>query len=317
MKILFTGASSFTGGWFVQALTAAGHEVTATLLRTVGEYAGVRRQRAERVSRAARRVETCAFGEARFVELIESGPAFDLLCHHAAEVTHYKSPDFDIPGALAKNTRNLRAVLAALRKRGARGLILTGSVFENGEGAGSDGLPAFSPYGLSKALTAQTFAHFAASAGVRLGKFVIANPFGPFEEPRFTHYLVRHWFEGKTPAVNTPLYVRDNIHVSLLASAYADFTARFAAGETTRSAPSGYVESQGDFALRFASNMESRLGRPCPVELARQSDFSEPRIRINTDALDPQRLGWSEAQAWDELAGYYRQVFSAHRPGGP
>ncbi len=311
MRILFTGASSFTGCWFVQALVAAGHTVTATLRGGAGSYEGLRRRRVERVSRCAGVVEGCAFGDARFAELLETGPAFDLLCHHGADVTNYKSPDFDVAAALSGNTHNVRAVLAALRKRGPTALLLTGSVFESGEGAGSDGLPAFSPYGLSKALTAQVFHYHAAVAGVRLGKFVIANPFGPYEEPRFTHYLVRHWFEGKTPAVNTPLYVRDNIHVSLLAAAYADYAARFAAGDAPpHLAPSGYVESQGSFALRFAAQMQARLERPCPVELVRQTDFAEPRIRINTDALDPQRLGWDEARAWDELAEYYRQVFA-------
>ena len=34
-------------------------------------------------------------------------------------------------------------------------MVLTGSVFEHGAGEGSDGLPAFSPYGVSKSLTAE------------------------------------------------------------------------------------------------------------------------------------------------------------------
>ena len=34
MKILFTGASSFTGFWFARALAAAGHEVVATFRET-------------------------------------------------------------------------------------------------------------------------------------------------------------------------------------------------------------------------------------------------------------------------------------------
>jgi hypothetical protein len=46
---------------------------------------------------------------------------------------------------------------------------------------------------------------------------VIANPFGPLEEPRFCAYLVKTWAAGQVPEVRTPLYVRDNIHVSLLA----------------------------------------------------------------------------------------------------
>src|SRR5690606_13203848 len=147
-------------------------------------------------------------------------------------------------------------------------VLVTGSVFEPGEGAGSDGLPAFSPYGLSKALTAQCFEYYAQAHGLRMGKFVIPNPFGPFEEPRFTHYLVRNWHEGKVPTVSTPAYVRDNIHVSLLAKAYVAFAAQLPATPgTQRHHPSGYIEMQGAFALRFAAEMQPRLGLPCPVEL--------------------------------------------------
>ena len=79
---------------------------------------------------------------------------WDLLCHHAADVTNYKSPDFDAVGAVQNNTRNLVTVLQALKSAGCGKSVLTGTVFEGGEGAGSQGLPDFSPYGLSKALTA-------------------------------------------------------------------------------------------------------------------------------------------------------------------
>ena len=106
---------------------------------------------------------------------------------------------------------------------------MTGSVFEGGEGAGSQGLPDFSPYGLSKALTAQVFRYYCARAGMGLGKFVIPNPFGPYEEPRFTAYLMKNWLAGATPACSSPAYVRDNIHVSLLAKVYARFAEEFPA----------------------------------------------------------------------------------------
>ena len=58
---------------------------------------------------------------------------------------------------------------------------------------------------------------------ISLGKFVIPNPFGPLEEPRFTHYLAKKWFAKEVAIVNTPLYVRDNIHVSLLAKSYVHY----------------------------------------------------------------------------------------------
>ncbi len=81
--------------------------------------------------------------------------------------------------ALGNNTHNLPGVLEALKTAGCHRLLLSGSVFERGEGAGSQGLPDFSPYGLSKALTAQVFRYYCARAGIGLGKFVIPNPFGP------------------------------------------------------------------------------------------------------------------------------------------
>lgn len=306
MKILFTGASSFTGSWFVRELAAAGHEVTATLRQAADSYPDeLRRKRAASLAGNCRVVHGVSFGDERFLGLVKEG-GWDLLAHHAADVTNYKSPDFDTVAALANNTRNLAPVLAALR--GAR-VLLTGSVFEGGEGAGSQGLPDFSPYGLSKALTAQVFRYHCARAGLALGKFVIPNPFGPFEEPRYTAHLLKNWFAGTTPTCSSPSYVRDNIHVALLAKEYARFAVELPAAGFARRNPSGYVESQGAFTLRVAEAMRPRLGLPCPVQLAQQTEFPEPRVRINTDVPDAAALGFDEGRAWDEFAEYYRGLF--------
>ena len=64
-----------------------------------------------------------------FLDLI-GAQSFDLLCHHAARVTGYRSPDFDVVAALAENTRELPRVLRTMRANGMRGVVLTGSVFE-------------------------------------------------------------------------------------------------------------------------------------------------------------------------------------------
>jgi nucleoside-diphosphate-sugar epimerase len=306
LKVLLTGASSFTGLWFARELAGRGHEVVATFRAAPDGYEGVRRRRVEQLAKGVRCVHGAAFGDDAFLALVEREGPFELLCHHAADATGYKSPDFDVVGALARNTRELGRVLDALARRGGRAVLLTGSVFEGGEGAGSEGLPHFSPYGLSKALTAQRVEYETARAGLGYGKFVIPNPFGPFEEPRFTHHLIGSWLAGRTPAVNTPDYVRDNIHVSLLARAYADYAQRLAEGRAPgRTNPSGYVESQGRFAERVAAQMTRRLGVPCPLDLREQTHFDEPRVRINTDPVDGRGLGWDESRAWDALAEYY------------
>ncbi len=308
MKILFTGASSFTGLWFVRELAAAGHEVTAIFRHRTGEYPDLpRRRRVELVGEVCRPVYGCSFGDESFVALIRQGN-WDLLCHHAAEVTDYKNPHFDAVAAVQNNTRNLITVLGALKTAGCGKLILTGTVFEGGEGAGSQGLPDFSPYGLSKALTARVFQFYCSRAGLSLGKFVIPNPFGPYEEPRFTAYLLKNWLAGAIPVCSSPSYVRDNIHVSLLAKVYAHFARDLTSVPGfTRINPSGYAESQGAFSLRLAEEMRVRLNLPCLVELKKQTDFPEPRVRINTDFPDVEAVGWNESTAWDGLAAYYQR----------
>jgi UDP-glucose 4-epimerase len=308
VKILVTGGSSFTGCWFVRELAAAGHQVTATFRREPSAYPeDVRRRRVALAADRCRPVFDVSFGDDAFIKLVK-GDAWDLFAHHAAEVTNYKSPDFDVVGALGRNTRNVRGVVDALAGAGCRRVLLTGSIFEQGEGVGSEGLPAFSAYGLSKGLTAEIFKHYCRVAGMHLGKFVIPNPFGPFEEPRFTAYLINAWLSGGTPACATPAYVRDNIHVSLLAKAYVRFAEQLPATTGfSRSNPSGYAETQGAFTRRVAEEMRSRLARPCPVDVKMQETFPEPRVRINTDVLDAVSLGWSESDAWDALAAYYSE----------
>ena len=307
LKVLLTGASSFTGYWFVRALAEAGHEVTAVFTRECLAAYGdeLRGTRVRQLQEICRPVYGCSFGDNYFLEQIKA-TAPDVLCHHGAEVTNYRSPDFDFSQAVANNTHRIQEVLAALGSAGCNRIALSGTIFEGGEGAGSDGLPHFSPYGLSKSLTAQVFRHFCQASEFSLGKFVIPNPFGPYEEPRFTAYLIRTWRAGETPCVQTPAYIRDNIHVSLLAKHYARFVANLPSTPGfAQTHPSGYVESQGAFAQRFAREMESRLDIPCSVELADQTEFAEPRIRINTEPLSSVALDWSETLAWDELAEYY------------
>ena len=144
-----------------------------------------------------------------------------------------------------------------------------------------------------------------------MGKFVIPNPFGPWEDPRFISYLARTWSAGQVAAVRTPDYIRDNIPVSLLSAAYVEFAEQLPhASAFTKLNPRGYVETQGAFAERVAREMRSRTSWECGLELAVQTAFDEPMERMNTDQLDGPKLGWSESAAWDELAEYYERTLA-------
>lgn len=303
MKVLLTGASSFTGYWFAKALTEAGHEVVAPLFRARDAYWGdTRADRVLALESMVRLVPECAFGSNAFMALLDEG--FDLLAHHAATVGDYRSDDFDIIGAVAANTQNLRAIMNSGKLQG---MVLTSSVFAQGEGAGTAPLLAFSPYGLSKGITSDIVTYRAAEAGLPLGRFVIPNPFGPLEEPRFCAYLIRTWKAGETASVRTPAYVRDNIHVDLLARAYVRYADDLLAGRAAATFyPSGYVESQGAFATRFAVEMRSRLGLACGLDLAHQTEFSEPAFRVNTELATIYVPEWNEKVAWDKVGEFYK-----------
>jgi UDP-glucose 4-epimerase len=304
MRILFTGGSSFSGFWFIKELASKGHDIVAVFRRELDEYTDdLRRSRVDSLAGHCHRVFSTSFGNDRFLKMMKQ-QKFDLLCCHGAEVTNYNKPDFDLNAAVTTNTYRLPDVLDALADAGCNKLLLTGSVFENDEGAGSTDLRAFSPYGLSKGFTWQVFRYHAQIRSITLGKFVIPNPFGPYEERRFTHYLMKNWSEGLTPTVNTPNYVRDNIHISLLAKSYVHFAATLREG-ISRINPSGYVESQGAFTQRFATQMRQRLDWKCEFALKEQNEYPEPRVRINTECCDVRTLNWNETTAWDELAAYY------------
>ncbi|MCW6507715.1 NAD(P)-dependent oxidoreductase [Lichenifustis flavocetrariae] len=310
MRILLTGASSFTGAWFATALVQAGHTVTAPFRGTSGSYEGARGQRVKSLGGLVEPIWGLSFGDERFQDLVAS-QSFDLFCHHAAEMTDYRSWSFDSLAATAANTRNARPVLERLVEKGCAALIVTGSVFEPFEGLGDPQHRSFNPYGLSKHLSFEVLRLEAERLKLAIGKFVIPNPFGPREEFRFTSFLAREWIAGRVPKVATPAYVRDNIPVSLLTRSYVDFvTRKLAENASLRGTPSGYIEDQGAFAHRVARELAPRLGCPCPVELAVQTDFLEPLVRVN-DQRAPQLFpDWSESGAWDDLAAYYKTVFS-------
>jgi UDP-glucose 4-epimerase len=312
MKILMTGSSSFTGFWFASSLAGKGHNLTLTFTRDKDTYSGLRAERIRRLCELphVQCIWNYSFGTAEFMELL--GEKFDVVCHHGAYVEDYKSPAFNITHAVTENTRDCDKFILQAKKTGVKKLLLTGSVFEANEGTGSLPLVAFSPYGLSKTFTWEIFRYWAWKHDFPVAKFVIPNPFGPYEEPRFCNYLVQNWAKGIVPSVKTPDYIRDNIHVDLLASCYVA-----AAEQETKNSitfnPSGYVGSQKEFTLKFAKEIGSRLGFKTNVEFAVQQEFDEPVSRANTQSAVESHKDWNESGAWDRLASYYEQMLGRNK----
>lgn len=303
-RVLLTGASSFTGMWIAEALAAAGFDVIAPLLRPKADYDPERLARIVRVEQVAEVVYDRPFGSPAFLDLVAAYPDIAALAHHAADVTGYRDPGFDAEAAFDRNLAGAPEVLRRLAGQGARVAVVTGTVFEAGEGECPEEPLAVTPYGLSKTLTNIALQHHVAWAGLTFGRFVIPSPYGAFEQQRsFPAYLFRTWAAGETPVVRTPLYLRDHLPAPRLARAYAQHLAALLrdANAPRVARPSGWIATQGDFAKKVAAEAARRLGRDCSVAFADQTEFPEPLRRVNRDPAPAQ----DEAAFWDAYVGWY------------
>lgn len=310
MNILFTGASSFTGYWFVKNLTESGHSVTVTLRKKVTEYDGIKRLRVEELAKIATVAERMTFGTKYFLELVNS-QAWDIFCHHAATTEKEQPLKFDFIAALKNNTRNVNMVLENLAAQGCNKLLLTGANIEPNEGRGTEPLRAFSPYGLSKGLTWEVFRYFAFVNKIKMFKFIVPTPFGPLEDSHSPTFVIKAWLGHEIPTVSTPRYIRDYMHVDLLARTYAAYVDSILTNNTDdeKFSPSGYIEAQSNFTNRIAVEMRQRIKRPCDFAITDQNDFPQPIERANVNQVIPDDYGFDIKDAWDKLAEYYLKMY--------
>jgi UDP-glucose 4-epimerase len=299
LRILFVGGSSFTGYYFVRRLAEAGHEVHVTFTGNLDGYSGLRGRRVEDLLKVSIVHWGVKFGDQKFTELLRRG--FNTLAIHFAYMEEYRSSSFDLMKALRINTNNIEGISKEFALSGGRRIVYTGTVFEPNEGVSEDPARAFSPYGLSKSITSEIVSYWAGINKLQFSKFIISNPFGPLEDAKFTRYLIETWIKKEEVVVKTPRYIRDNIHVTILAENYC----RFIESEDDRAAPSGFAESQGDFVKRCAREIGGRTGLECNFIELEQTVFTEPLIRVNPGTSYIKDHTKLESLAWDSIAWNY------------
>ncbi len=312
MRVLMTGASSFTGMWLVLALAKRGVETVAALRGDPRRYDALRQARMAEVAAHAAVLPEAPMGSKALFEAAESLGPFDTLILHGAQVGSFRDIPYDAGRAVIANTAGLERLLVRMKRGGLRRVALTGSVFEAGEGKGAcqgDARAAIGGYGFAKTMTSEIIQEACEREGIPLVKFVIASPFGAYAKPGFVAHLLQSWQAGETPLVRHPHLVRDWLPADCLAEAHADFIAAEGnvKGPIKRLTPSCFAMSNGAFAQMLAREMAPRLGLPCKVRLADPPEpVDEPVVRTGFSRIaaadDPIRLqtAFDRLVAWHE-----------------
>ncbi|MEC7986722.1 MAG: NAD(P)-dependent oxidoreductase [Myxococcota bacterium] len=293
LKILLSGASSFSGFHILQSLSQAGHEVWATLQSPTSSYRDLKKRRIQSLPSNIRIVENTPFGSTGFLNLLEE--EFDIYGHHGAWTQNYRSIDYELHRAFENNTHNIKAVMECLSRTQTH-VVISSSIFE-----GNAQTPPFSPHGLVKSITTQAFFLYAQLYDVPISRLVIPNPFGPLDNAKIIAYLCKEWFAGRVPIVQTPQYIRDNIPVDLLALSYRYWIEQPRSFQSSFH-PSGYQSSMGEFAKRVAKELAPRLQIDCPIQFAVQTRFEQPKTLINNISAHMLCPQWSEERFWDLFA---------------
>ena len=300
MRVLLTGASSFTGFWIARALLDQGVEVVGALRGRRDEGEPLRQQRLARLAGRCPLVVEAGMGTSSLLEVAAAERPFDLLWLHGAEVGAFRRADYDPMRAAAATTAGAASLMAASR---CAGVIVSGSVFEADEGRGDGTRGAIGAYGLAKSIAWQMLRFAAEERGLPITKLVIAHPFGPLEKPGLTAALLRAWSEGRPAILRHPTMVRDFLPVTWLARAAADLALTPAHRWPPRTTPSAFAEPVASFAGRFAEAMRARSALACQLTIAAEPS-SEPTLRVGLDRLREADDPSARDHFWNEYAAF-------------
>lgn len=306
MNIVISGATSMSGAFIARELLERNYSVTAVTQTPIGEQQEVVKNRIKDIQGSIRWFDGAPHGSDALKNALSSAKA-DTYIFHAHPMEGYKTRNYDLGGAVSAIVSNLHQELKTFADAGGTRVIYSGSVFEPNTQLQSSPNVAASIYGISKSMVWETLRLDCQNLGISLDKVTIPNPFGPGEIGRFGNYLVGQWKRSQLPVIQTPAYIRDNIHVRELAVRYADLVKVSEHGGINLR-PSGYVESQLTFAKRVSDEFSSRLEENLPIEYLEQLMFTEPRVLIN-DGSTSNNFHELEKQYWDEyFDSYFNEV---------
>lgn len=222
MRVVVTGASSYSGMCIAREFARRGHATEGLLAGSLESYRGRKRVRIEILRADGVELHGGVRAEDGQMAAWASTQEIDLWVHHHHPMENFRSPSYDVDDAARVAIRPLAELAVAWRMAKVRGVLCSGTYFEPGEGGRDPEEPA-TPYARLKNDMSSLLREEAHRQEIGVTKIVIPSPTGALEnEDRLTPQLILAALGGKPFSVRSPNSIFDHIDGEILARVYAD-----------------------------------------------------------------------------------------------
>jgi UDP-glucose 4-epimerase len=290
-SVLLTGVSSFTGMHFASSLLDDGREVVG-FSRNLSKLTEIQQTRLTQLRKKYKNLRILETNSIKSLQGIE------IICLHGANTKNYKSPSFDKEAALESFGNVANNLIENLKPSK---ILFTSSYFEKDVASGADSNLSFNEYSNFKT-SAWEYLQEKYANELAISRYVIPTPFGPYEEKRLVWHLLQGWNKNGVAELQSPLYIRDYVPVSILSKHY-----NWAVGEciankkTLQFSPSFYAESNISFAQRYGLQLQKRIDLRTDVKASSYEIYNEPLVRVNKKHIFEDMEALSEDATWDEV----------------
>ena len=277
MRLLFLGASSFTGYHFVNKISDnKQNKIYCTLTKNLNKYKSTRLERIKLLNKKKNIffIKKVKFGDKKFIKLL-SRKKFDIIClHHASTKNYNNDLKFNLNKSIKENTPNLRKVFSKIHNQTT--IIVTNTIYQK---INEKKYKAVNKYGISKSITYDKIKSICKEFDFKLKSIFITNPWGILEEKKLNYYLINNWLKNKKTFISHPNYIRDNIYIDKLAKYYL----KILNSNSTKINyfPSGYCSTNKVFIEAFKIKFEKFFNKKVKIEYANNAKYSQPMSRIN------------------------------------
>ncbi len=281
MKLLFLGASSFTGYHFVKKISKTKkYKIYCTLTKNISEYDSIRLKRIKLLYKNKNIIflNKMKFGDKKFLDLI-CKTKFNYIClHHASTKNYNDDSKFNLERSLKENTSNINKVFSKINKQAV--IILSNTIFQK---IISKRYKAVNKYGISKSIAYDQIKKYCKKHNLKFKSIFITNPWGILEEKKLNHYLINNWLKDKSTFISHPSYIRDNIYIDKLSKHYLNMIK-----SNTKKIdyfPTGHSSSNKVFIEALKNKFEKFFNKKARVTYAKNAVYNQPICRINGNRI--------------------------------